>query len=99
MVKQAGNFVSYLRVSTDKQGLRGLGIAAQCQAVLEHLDGGKWQLVAEFVEQESGKRSDRPELAEGDRHLQKVEGHAGDRAPRSARAQRRVHFRSDGAES
>ena len=63
MVKQAGKFVSYLRVSTDKQGLRGLGIAAQRQAVLEHLDGGKWQLVAEFVEQESGKRSDRPELA------------------------------------
>ena len=61
MVKQAGKFVSYLRVSTDKQGLRGLGIAAQRLAVLEYLDGGKWQLVAEFVEQESGKRSDRPE--------------------------------------
>jgi hypothetical protein len=63
MVKHARKFVSYLRVSTDKQGLRGLGIAAQRQAVLEYLDGGKWQLVAEFVEQESGKRSDRPELA------------------------------------
>jgi len=63
MAKQAGKFVSYLRVSTDKQGLRGLGIAAQRQAVLEYLDGGRWQLVAEFVEQESGKRSDRPELA------------------------------------
>jgi DNA invertase Pin-like site-specific DNA recombinase len=61
MVKHARKFVSYLRVSTDKQGLRGLGIAAQRQAVLEYLDGGKWQLVAEFVEQESGKRSDRPE--------------------------------------
>jgi DNA modification methylase len=35
MVKHAGKFVSYLRVSTDKQGLRGLGIAAQRQAVLE----------------------------------------------------------------
>ena len=63
MVKHARKFVSYLRVSTDKQGLRGLGIAAQRQAVLEYLDGGKWQLIAEFVEQESGKRSDRPELA------------------------------------
>ncbi len=65
MVKQAGKFVSYLRVSTDKQGLRGLGIAAQRRAVLEYLDGGKWQLVAEFVEQESGKRSDRPRPRDG----------------------------------
>jgi DNA invertase Pin-like site-specific DNA recombinase len=72
MVKQAGKFVSYLRVSTDKQGLRGLGIAAQRQAVLEYLDGGKWQLVAEFVEQESGKRSDRPELAKAIATCKKV---------------------------
>jgi DNA invertase Pin-like site-specific DNA recombinase len=63
MVRHAGKFVSYLRVSTDKQGVTGLGIAAQRQAVLNYLDGGKWQLVSEFVEQESGRRSDRPELA------------------------------------
>jgi DNA invertase Pin-like site-specific DNA recombinase len=63
MVKHSGRYVGYLRVSTDKQGLRGLGIAAQRQAVLDYLDGGKWQLVAEFVEQESGRRTDRPELA------------------------------------
>jgi DNA invertase Pin-like site-specific DNA recombinase len=63
MVKHARKFVSYLRVSTDKQGLRGLGIAAQRQAVLNHLDGGAWTLAAEYVEVETGKRSDRPELA------------------------------------
>lgn len=63
MVKHAGKFVSYLRVSTDKQGIRGLGIQAQRAAVLAYLDGGKWQLVAEHVEQESGRNSDRPELA------------------------------------
>jgi DNA invertase Pin-like site-specific DNA recombinase len=26
------------------------------------VDGGRWQLVAEFTEVESGKRSDRPKL-------------------------------------
>jgi DNA invertase Pin-like site-specific DNA recombinase len=30
--------------------------------VLDYLDGGRWQVVAEFTEIESGKRNDRPEL-------------------------------------
>lgn len=57
-----GKFVSYLRVSTDKQGRSGLGLEAQREAVRAWLDGGRWQLVAEFVEVESGRRDDRPEL-------------------------------------
>lgn len=36
---------------------------AQREAVTGYLNGGKWSLVAEIVEIESGKRSDRPELA------------------------------------
>ncbi len=63
MPKHSGKWVSYLRVSTDKQGRSGLGIEAQRQAVFDYLNGGKWKLEAEFIEQESGKRSDRPELA------------------------------------
>src|ERR671912_1996888 len=59
-----GQFVSYLRVSTDKQGRSGLGLEAQRKAVEDFLDGGRWQLLAEFVEVESGKREDRPKLAE-----------------------------------
>src|SRR5215213_3033543 len=59
-----GRFVSYLRVSTAKQGHSGLGLEAQRQAVADYLNGGQWQLVTEVVEIESGKRSDRPKLEE-----------------------------------
>ena len=59
-----GKFVSYLRVSTDRQGKSGLGLEAQRAAVESHLDGGRWKILKEFVEVESGKRSDRPNLAE-----------------------------------
>src|SRR3984893_8395226 len=58
-----GKFVAYFRVSTDRQGKSGLGLEAQRKAVLDYLNGWRWQLAAEFVEVESGKRSDnRPEL-------------------------------------
>lgn len=59
-----GKFVSYLRVSTQRQGKSGLGLEAQREAVTSHLNGGRWQLISEIVEIESGKRSDRPKLAE-----------------------------------
>ncbi len=57
-----GKFISYLRVSTARQGRSGLGLEAQRQAVAEYLNGGRWKLLREFVEVESGKRGDRPEL-------------------------------------
>ena len=57
-----GRFVAYYRVSTDHQGIDGNGILAQRKAVEDYLNGGKWKLVAEFTEVESGKRNDRPEL-------------------------------------
>jgi DNA invertase Pin-like site-specific DNA recombinase len=63
MPAHQGKFVAYFRVSTDKQGRSGLGLEAQREAVLTYLDGGRWSLVQEFVEVESGKRNDRPELA------------------------------------
>jgi DNA invertase Pin-like site-specific DNA recombinase len=58
-----GRFVSYLRVSTKRQGESGLGLEAQRAAIEDFLNGGNWQIVAEFVEVESGKRNNRPELA------------------------------------
>src|SRR5215218_4608032 len=59
-----GRYVSYLRISTDRQGKSGLGLEAQRKAVADYLNGGRGELVAEFVEVESGKRDDRPKLAE-----------------------------------
>lgn len=56
-------FVAYYRVSTQQQGRSGLGLEAQQQAVREYLNGGRWRLVAEHTEIESGKRNDRLELA------------------------------------
>ena len=58
-----GRFVSYLRVSTKRQGESGLGLEAQREAVRSYLAGRGWPPIAEYVEIESGKRNDRPELA------------------------------------
>jgi len=56
-------FVSYLRVSTDKQGRSGLGLEAQRAAVARHAAATGCAIVAEFVEIESGRKNDRPQLA------------------------------------
>jgi DNA invertase Pin-like site-specific DNA recombinase len=57
-----GKFVAYYRVSTTKQGINGLGMDAQRNSVANYLNGGSWELLAEFAEVETGKRSDRQEL-------------------------------------
>jgi DNA invertase Pin-like site-specific DNA recombinase len=62
MQMPANDFVAYYRVSTRKQGKSGLGLSAQREAVARYLNGGEWQIIAEFTEVESGKRSERPEL-------------------------------------
>jgi DNA invertase Pin-like site-specific DNA recombinase len=58
-----GRFISYLRVSTERQGMSGLGLEAQRAAVEAFLNGGDWKLTAEFVEVETGKNNHRPQLA------------------------------------
>jgi DNA invertase Pin-like site-specific DNA recombinase len=55
-------YVSYLRVSTQKQGEDGYGIEAQRAAVEKFV--GTDEIVREFVEVESGTKGDRPILAE-----------------------------------
>lgn len=56
-------YVSYLRVSTTKQVISGLGIEAQRQATGDfvRLHGGN--LIGEYVEAESGAADDRVQLA------------------------------------
>lgn len=68
----SGKFISYLRVSTDKQGRSGLGLDAQRAAVDGYLNGGRWTLVAEYVETESGKRSNRRQLARALAHAKSI---------------------------
>lgn len=58
-----GRHIAYYRVSTKRQGRSGLGLEAQKNSVADFLNGGHWTLIDEFTEVESGKRSDRPELA------------------------------------
>lgn len=65
-------FVSYLRVSTDKQGRSGLGIDAQRASVESHLRSDRGILVAEYIETESGKRSDRRQLRRALAHAESI---------------------------
>jgi DNA invertase Pin-like site-specific DNA recombinase len=58
------NFISYLRVSTQRQGQSGLGIDAQRAAVDLYLGQIGGTLISEFVEVESGSCKARPVLAE-----------------------------------
>lgn len=61
-----GRFVAYYRVSTEKQGRSGLGLEAQQEAVARYLNGGEWELLETFTEQETGKGANaldrRPQL-------------------------------------
>lgn len=61
-------YVAYARVSTAKQGRSGLGLEAQQAAINSFLKAGDTLIAPIYVEIESGKRSDRPELAKALAH-------------------------------
>jgi DNA invertase Pin-like site-specific DNA recombinase len=65
--------VTYFRVSTAEQGRSGLGLEAQRHAVTTFCNGRGSKVIGEFVEVESGKRDDRPQLKAA-LHLAKVTG-------------------------
>lgn len=58
----SGKFIAYYRVSTKRQGRSGLGLEAQRAAVTQYLNGGNWEIAAEFTEVESGRNPNRPVL-------------------------------------
>lgn len=61
MSAPAPRYVPYYRVSTLRQGQSGLGLEAQ-QAAVRTFVADPAQLLPEFVEVESGKRNQRPQL-------------------------------------
>jgi len=65
--------VSYQRVSTDKQGHSGLGLDAQRVAIDNYVRQRKAKVIQSFVEIESGKINERPELNKA-LHLAKITG-------------------------
>jgi DNA invertase Pin-like site-specific DNA recombinase len=68
----AMKIVSYYRVSTKRQGASGLGLEAQQAAVLAFALANRTTIIKSFTEVESGKRSDRPELAKAIAHARRA---------------------------
>ena len=62
-------YVSYLRVSTDRQGATGYGIDAQREAIQRFT---QQSVLAEYVEVESGKNDNRPQMALALEHCKRV---------------------------
>jgi len=56
------NDLSYLRVSTDRQGRSGLGLEAQVALIQRHLDYDGGDLMETVLEVESGSLNERPGL-------------------------------------
>ncbi|ACH40476.1 MAG: hypothetical protein ACD_55C00094G0004 [uncultured bacterium] len=67
-------WISYARVSSKKQGKSGLGLEAQQKMISDFIAANGGELVESFVEVESGKVDDRPELAKAIRKAQLVGG-------------------------
>lgn len=60
------SFVLYRRVSTSRQGQSGLGLESQDETVRRYVTSQNGKIVGEFVEVESGRKTDteRPQLAQ-----------------------------------
>lgn len=69
MILSSIKYVSYIRVSTIKQEISGLGLQSQRDMVKVFVST-KGELLAEYVEIESGKNNARIELAKALRHCQ-----------------------------
>ncbi len=59
----ASRYIAYYRVSTARQGRSGLGLDAQRDSINSYLNSTSGELIGAYTEIESGRRSDRNELA------------------------------------
>ena len=66
------NIVAYFRVSTKKQGRSGLGLEGQMAAVAEHARRNDANVLREYTEIESGKKTDRPALIRAMAHAKRA---------------------------
>src|SRR5271166_1399248 len=69
--KNMADIIAYYRVSTKQQGESGLGLEGQETAVQSYARQTGATIKASYVEVESGKRADRPELARALSHAKR----------------------------
>jgi len=72
LVDSVKKLIVYIRVSTQKQGKSGLGLAAQQTAAAQYVATNGGVIVKEYREVESGKNNDRPELAKALAHARRI---------------------------
>jgi len=74
----AKSVVSYIRVSTERQGRSGLGLEAQREAIARFAKDQGYSIAKEYTETETGKGADalerRPQLAAAIKHARKLKG-------------------------
>lgn len=63
--------IGYIRVSTKKQGMSGLGLEGQQAALEAFAERRDCKIIATYREVETGKRADRPELAKALAHAKR----------------------------
>src|SRR5438132_1898806 len=68
------DIIAYYRVSTKQQGESGLGLEAQEAAVQSYARQTGATIKASYVEVESGKLADRPQLAKALAHAKRSKG-------------------------
>lgn len=69
---KAVKIVAYFRVSTARQGASGLGLEGQQAAVAAYAAAHGATVIATYTEIESGRKSDRPQLANALAHAKRV---------------------------